>query len=219
MRSMRVLVYVAATLIGVVVGAWPLHGQATAPVAKPGEFQGEVISVAKDSFIITDSKSGSASVKVSGRTTYQVDNKKSNFSQAVRMGYSVKGSLAPDGTAAEVISKASKPATKAATATAASKMEQLQKLLQAADDEWQILRPKIEKIQSLQTKLDSLEKPISVKSLPPVPANNDKIQADLKAKREARTKLSEDLTTAQADLQRLVTVRQELVLFQLGILK
>lgn len=49
-------------------------------------------------------------------------------------------------------------------------------------------------------------------------ANADQIKAKLEALRAAKAKVKDELTTAQKDLRELVTVRQEAVLVEMGVL-
>ena len=127
---------------------------------KAAAFQGTISSIAADksSFTITDKNGTHTTLKISPATTYQLDKNTATFDQAVRVGLSVKGDLASDGTVLLITAK-----------TAQNTLDQLQPLLAASDEEWQFLRPLIETIQKLQNQLSAAN--VSTTNLAPPAAN------------------------------------------------
>ena len=126
-------------------------------------------------------------------------------------------------------------------------MEQLKGNLKATDDEWKVLEPKIEKVQTLQRqmRMDGMRGMFSSQRgsgneqpTPPAPtteigkktAELQKLLADekssladikaaLKAVRDAREKVKADIAAAQKDLRDVVNVRQEAELVVIGTLE
>jgi hypothetical protein len=237
MPTMRVLVFVAVGLVTMFGGARQVRAQATAsapatrnapattravsttrsgPTTKSAAaqpLQGNVVSIGPSSFSIKDKNNAVVTVKFDLKTTFTLDDKKSTFLQAVNLGYTIRATLNASGIATDVIAKSNQPTSQP------SQMEQLKKALQVKDDEWLVMRPRIEKVQSLQAKLDNLERAVTVKNLPTVKGNSDQIKADLAAKREARAKLSAELEQARKELINILTLPQEMQLFQMGIVK
>jgi hypothetical protein len=195
----------------------PVDAQATADAqatppkkAKTVTYQGTIASLGTDkaSFTITDKNGAPTIITTTPATTYQLDKNNATFQETVRVGLTAKGDLAADGTATLVSTKSLK----------ISALDQMKQVLAAGDDEWLILRPLIEKIQNLQNQLSSAT--VSIKNLPPITAStNDEIKTQLATLRQASTKLNEDLAKARESLTKLLTVRQELILLQLGILE
>jgi hypothetical protein len=126
-------------------------------------------------------------------------------------------------------------------------MEQLKKDLKATDDEWKVLEPKIEKVQTLQRQLrmdgmrgmfGSRRGSENEQPTPPTPTTDigkkaaelQKLLADeksspaaikaaLKDVRDTRQKVKTDIAAAQNDLRDVVNVRQEAELVLIGILE
>jgi predicted RNase H-like nuclease (RuvC/YqgF family) len=121
-------------------------------------------------------------------------------------------------------------------------MERIRETLKATDEEWKVLEPKIEKVQSLQMQLRSGmrmfapragqaqdgEQPTSdvekkgseLKKLLDDPATKpEAVKTALKALRDAREKTKGDLTEAQKDLRGVVNLRQESYLVLVGMLE
>jgi hypothetical protein len=126
-------------------------------------------------------------------------------------------------------------------------MEQLKGNLKATDDEWKVLEPKIEKVQTLQRqmRMDGMRGMFgsqrgsgNEQPTPPAPtteigkktAELQKLLADeksspadikaaLKAVRNAREKVKADIAAAQKDLRDVVNVRQEAELVVIGTLE
>lgn len=126
-------------------------------------------------------------------------------------------------------------------------MEQLKENLKATDDEWKVLEPKIEKVQTLQRQMrmdgmrgifGSRRGSENEQPTPPTPTTDigkntaelQKLLADeksspaaiktaLKAVRDAREKVKTDIAAAQKDLRDVVNVRQEAELVVMGILE
>ena len=120
----------------------------------------------------------------------------------------------------------------------------LKETLGATDEEWQILGPKVEKVQALtlqngnagmalgrlgmggvnlgggteqtdaQKKLQALEELLKTKDASP-----EAVAAALKEYRDAKAKAKAELEKARTELRELVTVRQEALLVNMGLLE
>lgn len=187
----------------------PADAATSGQKVKSPTYQGTISAVGADrsSFSITDKNGAPVTIRITAATTYQLDKNNSTFDGAVRVGLTVKGDLAPDGSAVMVTSKSPK----------LSAIDLIRQLMGATDDEWTVLRPLIENIQNLQNQLASAT--VSPKSLTTTTVAPDQINAELAARRAAQAKLSEELAKNRAELTKLVTLRQELVLLQLGIIE
>ena len=121
-------------------------------------------------------------------------------------------------------------------------MERIKEDLKVTDDEWKVMEPKIEKVQTLQMqtragrgrfgmrgpqgqeserptsnvekKADELQKLLADQSAKP-----EAIKAALKALRDARETAKADLAKAQKDLREVLNLRQESQLVLTGILE
>ena len=125
-------------------------------------------------------------------------------------------------------------------------LDRMKEMMGASEDEWKVLGPKIEAIQTLQTQASNrmgMIKAMFGGNLPPgFPANDspspvelkaadlqeaidnsttnaDTLKARLASLREARDKARADLARAQNDLKDLVTARQEAALVLMGVLE
>lgn len=122
--------------------------------------------------------------------------------------------------------------------------ERLKQALGSSDDEWNVLDPKIQKVQGLQrasstrggmfrggrrggggNSADASPSPVqqALQSLQQTLGNKDapqqEIQAKLTALRQARAAARADLAKAQDELRDVLTPRQEAVLVEFGILE
>lgn len=107
-------------------------------------------------------------------------------------------------------------------------MANLQELLGASDEEWAILEPMIEKVQTAQRSLqtrgrfggESFPEAAALREvLDEEDASSDEVAAALKAYREARTKKEGELKEAQTELVSVVTITQEAHLVMANILQ
>lgn len=127
-------------------------------------------------------------------------------------------------------------------------MERIKEALQSSDEEWQVLQPRIEKLQSVQRDLqggrmmgamggrrggpgggaDAAETPQSavakaLQDLQTVLGNAASTPEDIKAKlaalREAREAARQELAKAQEAVRELITQRQEAQLVLMGLLE
>jgi len=127
-------------------------------------------------------------------------------------------------------------------------MERIKENLQATDDEWKVIQPRLEKVMTLSRQTTGLrmmggrrggERPggpgpaMSSAEVSPVQkaaselesvlANKEAKPAEIKAKldalREARQKAKKELSEAQASLKEILTARQEAQLVLMGLLE
>jgi len=119
--------------------------------------------------------------------------------------------------------------------------ERIKETMGATDDEWKVLQPKIEKVQTLQFSQrggfgggrrggagggadQQPTTPVGIASadlrtvLENKDASADVLKQKLQALRDAREKAKQELVAAQAELKELLTVRQEAVLVSMGML-
>ena len=116
----------------------------------------------------------------------------------------------------------------------------MQDALGATDEEWTVLSPKVEKVQTLTTQTmafgggrmmgfgqptDDAQKPDVTKKLEALrkllqnkEAKAEDINTALKEYRDARAKSKEDLEKAQKDLKDVLTARQEALMVTMGML-
>lgn len=125
--------------------------------------------------------------------------------------------------------------------------ERMKEMLGVNDEEWKVLQPRIEKVQTLsrearggmgfrmfgrgrrgrggeqgpQREQSEIEKKMSdlQKVLENKDATPEQIKTNLTAYRTAREKVQKDLEKAQKDLREIVTVRQEAQLVLMGVLE
>ena len=213
-----------AAVAMVLANAPLLERAALGQKVKSQSLQGVVQSIASDGSFIMDNNGAPAVVYTDAATTFQFDKNNSTFAETVRVGLSVKASVASDGTATQVTSKTPKTSTSNTANTPgipnapkASAIDQLQLALGASDEEWQILRPLIEDILSLQSQIGSAV--VALKSVQPPTLSLEDTKAELTTRRDAHARLTEQLTKDRTDLTKLITVRQELILVQLGIIE
>ena len=185
------------------------NGPAAGQKAKTQSYSGTIANVGANggSFTIADKNGAAMVVRTSAATTFQLDKNKTTFAGAVQVGLTVKGNLSADGSATTVNSSSPKIAA----------IDRIRLALNVGDDEWSVLRPKIERIQAIQTQLSDAT--VSAKNIVPPGATLAEIKAELVARRDMRAKLTEELTALQASLVRIITMRQELILVQVGILE
>jgi len=194
--------------------------------AKSQTVQGTVVSVASNgSFSMTDNSGATIMVRPNANTTYQFNKISSSFSATVQVGLTVKADVLPDGTVVQVTSKTpknsalapSKPLVSPSSPLKTTPIDQLQATLGASDEEWLVLRPMIVDIQSLQSQLSASV--VALKSVQPPTLSLDETKTELATRRATQAQLAAQLFKARADLTKLVTLRQELVLLQLGIVE
>jgi Spy/CpxP family protein refolding chaperone len=122
-------------------------------------------------------------------------------------------------------------------------MNRIKERLEAKDDEWQVLQPKIDKLMTAQREQmagrfggfgrsrggerggDQPSTPVASaareleSALENKETSPDSIAAKLAALREARAKAKAGLETAQKDLKEVLTPRQEAVMVSMGMLE
>ena len=208
--------------------ASPLHAQqgGGGQKAKSQSVQGTVLSIGSDGSVTISDKNGAPfTLYIDDATTFQFDKNPATFSQTVGIGVSIKADVLADGTAVQVTSKTAKnsnstsntPNNSNSNAPKVSSIDQLQLILDASDEEWSILRPLIVDIQSLQSQISAAI--VSLKSVQPPTLSLEETVAKLTALRDAHLKLTEQLAKDRAELTNVVTLRQELILVQLGIVE
>jgi hypothetical protein len=106
-------------------------------------FNGTVVSAAANgrSFVIVDKNGAMATIEVTPATTYLLNKANASFVEVARFGMNVRGTLAPDGSVAQVTGRG---------IAAQMNVSQMQAFLGVNDEEWAILKPRIERVQSLR---------------------------------------------------------------------
>jgi hypothetical protein len=106
-------------------------------------FNGTIVSFdkTKGTFSVVDKNGAVVSMTVTGNTSYQENKAEVNPMQVVRFGMDVRGTYAPDGTVEQVTARG---------ITSQLNVAQMQAFLGAGNEEWSVLKPKIEKVQALR---------------------------------------------------------------------
>lgn len=176
------------------------------------------------SFTIVD-KTGNMTTLATGPSTSFIFNKApAGLTDVVRFGMDIKGTLAANGSLAEVTTKG--------VATQLN-LAQIPAFLGASEAEWTVLRPKIEKIQALQRAAEgkgsnnngtAAARPnavqITLKQLQDSFFHQSpNLVNQLMALRAEKAKVAAELVAARNDLTALLTARQEALLVIMGILE
>lgn len=194
---------------------------------------GTVLKVAEGAFVVLDTQGAPITVPVTSATAYLMNKTPATPQEILRPGMKVKATAAPDGSAAQV--------TASGMATSLN-INQLQAFLAAADDEWAILKPRIDRIKALKSELsgnggggnnggNNGNTPAAPPALSPMEAAGQNLStvafadapapsvlAALKNQRDIRAKITTELTAEKTALIRLLTPRQEALLVAVGIL-
>jgi hypothetical protein len=197
--------------------------------------RGIVLSIASDmkSFTVVDRGGTLVPVNVTSNTQYQ--NGQVRLNDVVKFGMDVRVQFAADGTAERVFSRGMADQIE---------FEQLQPFMQCTDQEWAVLRPKIDRVRELIRQADGdvsdpNDNNNGDNSAPQRPQHNgvhdlqrtlqatffdqnatvEKLNVNLTSLRQARTKARADLAQARKELTELVTARQESLLVIMGILE
>jgi hypothetical protein len=199
-------------------------------------FNGTVVSAAANgrSFVIVDKNGAMATIEVTPATTYLLNKANASFVEVARFGMNVRGTLAPDGSVAQVTGRG---------IAAQMNVSQMQAFLGVNDEEWAILKPRIERVQSLRriaesraTSIDNgggnnngnapaernpvqeLQKSLNKAFFDPG-TTNEKFKESLVTLRDTQAKARAELAKARQDLVELTTTRQEVLLVIMGILE
>ena len=170
---------------------------------------------------MSDKNGAVVEIQTDAATTFLFDKNPASFGQTVGLGVTVKADVLPDGTVVQVTSKTAKNSNSntpnTPTPLKASSLDQLQLVLGASDEEWKILHPLIVDIQSLQSQIGAAI--VALKSVQPPTLSLEETKTELAARRDAHAKLADQLAKDRAELTNLITLRQELILVQLGIIE
>jgi hypothetical protein len=197
--------------------------------------RGIVLSIAADmkSFTVVDRGGTLVPVNVSSTTQYQ--NGQVRMNDVVKFGVDIRVQIGADGTAERVLSRGMVDQIE---------FEQLQPFMQCTDQEWAVLRPKIDRVRELIRQADGdvsdpNDNNNGDNSGPQRPQHNtvhdlqrnlqstffdqnatvEKLNVNLTSLRQARSKARADLVQARKELTELVTARQESLLVIMGILE
>jgi hypothetical protein len=199
---------------------------------KAPSVSGTILSVGQGSFVILDTKGVATTVPFSAGTSFLMNKTQTAAQDVLTQGMKVKATAAPDGSAAQVV--ASGMAT-------SLNVNQLQAFLGSPDDEWSVLKPKIEKIRAIKSELSGNGGGSNAggngnATAPPAPsplevtsqslsaaafgsASPQQLTAALEAQRKVKGKLTADLMAAKQDLLKILTPRQEALLVAINILE
>jgi hypothetical protein len=153
-----------------------------------------------------------------------------NFAGAVSFGTEIRGTYASDGSAATVSARGRVDEIET---------EQLQPFMGASDDEWAILKPRIDRIQALQRILEgrnpnnnqrNAQNPQQRNLIPELKQTMQEqfftlatppatLRSTLQAFRDAQARARQELAAAQNELQMFLTTRQEVLLVVMDILE
>ena len=196
---------------------------------------GTVLRVSGSAFIIVDTSGASITIPTSPATAFLMSKTPGAFQDVVKPGMKIRATAAPDGTAAQV--------TASGIATSLN-TNQLPVFLGVTDQEWAVLKPRIDRIKALKselsgnggsggggnnanngntpaalpapTELETASQTLASAAFGEVPRQ---ILVDaLKKQRDARAKTAADLAAEKGKLIQLLTSRQEALLVAVGIL-
>ncbi len=197
-------------------------------------FNGIVLSAHGDgSFVIVDRSGMQTKLKVSPETSFQFNRNASTYTEVIKIGANVRGTFTPAGQVMQVSSNGQ---------PGQLRVSQLQVFLGATDEEWSLLKAKIDRIESLRreaegqgggnngnggnggangnqpqySRVQALHH--SLQGAFFAGASSDELKQNLSALRDARVRAREALQNAQRELIDLVTPRQESLLVVMGIL-
>jgi hypothetical protein len=200
-------------------------------------FNGTIVGMDKDkgTFSIVDKTGAVLALSVTQNTSYQENKAEVSPSQVIRFGMDVRGTYAPDGSAEQVTARG---------ITSQLNVAQMQAFLDVTDEEWTILKPKIERVQALRKIAESratnatqngnngngngnapsknpvqdLQKNLSRaffdQSLSPA-----QLRTSLLNLRDKQAQARQDLDQARKELADLLTTRQEVLLVLMGVLE
>lgn len=195
------------------------------------QFRGIVTGGADDlkSFTMIDRQGNILKIPVGPGTAYDSNRQAVNFAGAIVYGMEIRGTYAPDGSAATVSARGQ--ATEIED-------EQLQAFMGASEDEWVVLKPKIDRVQTLLDTLDpdsgggnnsggnqgqrnalvEAKRALQSSFFNPM-ISPGQLRTTLSSMRQERSRAQSELTQVRAQLQNLVTTRQEVLLVMMGILE
>ncbi len=173
-------------------------------------------------FVVVDRAGEETAVRPTLDTVYQAQGRGVSVEAGVKVGMEVRVTVGPGGTALQVISRGF---------TGRLNGNQLKPLMGSTDEEWRVLEPLIEQIQELQREADG-DRPSatggdSVQSATAAlkeglyngGASVGDLRARLEQLRKVRAETEAALARAQAELQSMVTSRQEVMLVLMGVLR
>jgi hypothetical protein len=175
---------------------------------QPASFRGTVVAASPDGMYFTISvKSGDeVTIRTAPATQYLLDGDPATFADTVRVGEPIKGKVTADGTAIQVI-------------TRLSDVDRIGKAIGSTAEEWQVLKPLVADVLSCRRAVDALEKRSSADKVEVPQATSADLEAQLEQQRQERAEAEAKLAQARAALTQLLTVRQEWMLVQMGVLE
>jgi hypothetical protein len=194
-------------MLAVVGSAGRVMGQ----VQQATNFRGTVTSVGTNgsNFIVTDGNGTNTLVKTNGYTRYQLDRQDVAWEEVLKVGQSVRGALNVDGSAALVSARSPR----------LSEEDQIGKVLGCTAEEWEVIKPRVVAVLEKREALDGLMARVRVQELTDPPATNGEIRAGLAEIRKQREQAAGDLAQARKELVELLTLRQEWLMVEMGVLE
>ncbi|HUO09714.1 MAG TPA: hypothetical protein VM008_15510 [Phycisphaerae bacterium] len=197
----------------------PAGAQSTPPQTNLTRLRGTVTYIAPNHrcFTLADRSGNQINVVVDSATHFIFGRDDGTFLDVVQIGDDVRANVNSAGIAVDVTSRnnANRPSS-----------AQLKELLGISDDDCLVLVPLIAKVQNLQQEAQGGGRSSDVRNardalrqlLRDPNASQQDISTSIRALRDARTTASRQLAKAQQDLISVLTVRQEAILIQMGIL-
>lgn len=190
-------------------------------------------------FSVVDKNGAVAWLAVTGNTSFQQNKTDVNASEVIRFGMEVRGTFAADGSVEQVTARG---------ITSQLNVAQMRAFLGVNDEEWAVLKPKIEKIQALRKIAESKATSAGQNgnsgngngngNNPPPPKNPvmdlqrnlnamffnqassaGQLQASLETLRNRQASARDELSLARKNLTDLITTRQEVLLVLMGVLE
>jgi hypothetical protein len=180
-------------------------------VQQATNFRGTVTNVGVNgsNFIVTDGNGINTLVKTNGYTRYQLDRQDVAWEEVLKVGQNVRGALNVDGSAALVSARSPR----------LSEEDQIGKVLGCTAEEWEVVKPRVVAVLEKREALDGLMARVRVQELTEPPATNGEIRAGLAEIRKQREQAAGDLAQARRELVELLTLRQEWLMVEMGVLE
>jgi hypothetical protein len=178
---------------------------------RPQNFRGAVTNVRTNgtSFIVTDGNGINRELKTNGYTRYQLDRQDVAWDQVLKVGQQVRGNLNVDGTAALVSARSPR----------LSEEDEIGKVLGSTEEEWEVLKPLVVAVLEKRDEVEGLMKRVRAQDVSEPPPTNGEIRAELQQVRKQREQAAAELAQARKELVELLTLRQEYLAVEMGVLE
>lgn len=198
-------------MVAAVVGMMGGRAVAQQQQQRPQNFRGEVTNVGPNgtSFIVTDPNGINTELKTNGYTRYQLDRQDVAWEAVLKVGQQVRGNLNVDGTAALVSARSPR----------LSEEDEIGKVLGCTEEEWEVIKPRVVAVLQKRDEVDGLMRRVRANEVTDPPPTNGEIRAELEQVRKQRDQAAAELAQARKALVELLTLRQEYLMVEMGVLE